>query len=269
MLSRKALHPDLNRRVFYGANDELLKLVFGNLTNLAKMNPKLFPSEFSGNIPMEEAVSSWLQSSLEFRFLIIKMWEIPCKNILENDIGLIPLAVLCDFSDIITKEENEVEKLVVVTKRIVERIQKEVRSRIEQRSLFTNMTILMGLRFEEEEIEAAWKRTESMLETETPDHKFFVKWGLEHATKKTRDEFYKTRKERDEAIKAKAKDLETHRQFVLKLGIAKFGNPSESIRVKIEKIRDINTLNSYLEKIIEADSWGKITRKKKCLNKKQ
>ncbi len=266
MLSRKALHPDLNGRVFYGANDELLKLVFGNLTNLAKMNPKLFPNEFSGNIPMEEAVSSWLQSSLEFRFLIIKMWEIPCKNILENDIGLIPLAVLCDFSDIITKEENEVEKLVVVTKRIVERIQKEVQSRIEQRSLFTNMTILMGLRFEEEEIEAAWKRTESMLETETPDHKFFVKMGLQHAAKKTRDELYKTRKERDEAIKAKAKDLETQlenqRQLVLKLGIAKFGNPSESIRVKIEKIRDIATLNSYLEKIIEADSWEKMTRKK-------
>ncbi|MCI0349343.1 MAG: hypothetical protein L0Z53_07955, partial [Acidobacteriales bacterium] len=119
------------------------------------LRPKANVADLSGNLVRRFPSG---ESYLEFRYQVIRMWELPVDVLLHGGLGMLPLALLTDDS---------APQLPAVISKMAERISSEVIPEGIARTLWTASYLLMGLRYDREIIDKLFQGVRDMEESTT------------------------------------------------------------------------------------------------------
>ena len=153
-----------------------------------------------------------------FRYQVVRVWEMPVEAVLTGELGALPLAPLSNVTE---------GDLPGVIQRMETRIRSEA-TREEQGPLWTATGILMGMRY-------APGLIANLLQGVS---------GMEEST------FYQHIMEKG-AVKEAQK-------FVLRLGRAQLGAPSQQIETAVAAIADIDRLERLGERLRLVSSWDEL-----------
>src|SRR5262245_4926015 len=152
---------------------------------------------------------------LEFRYDVIRLWQLPVDQLLAGPIGALPLAPLADVT---------AEALPGVVQRIDERFRQELPpERLGDMRSATE--VLMGLRWPDELIRQIFEGVGAMRESVV--YQRILKEGR----------------------------AEEAQRVVLELGRQRFGEPPETVRVVLEGISDLDRLERMIGRILQVASW--------------
>ncbi len=172
-----------------------------------------------------------------FRYDVVRVWRQPVAAVLDCGLTVLPLAPICDVVP---------EQVPGVLMAISARLEQEASA--EQASTLWNATrILMGLRYEEEQVNAIIEGVSTML--------FGIR-GIEESS------VYQGILRKGEA-KGRAEgraegEAEGIREALLIHGRRKLGPPDEKTSDQIAEIHDLNRLKLLLERMLDVSSWDKL-----------
>lgn len=170
---------------------------------------------------------------VEFRYRLIRLWEIPVSRLLRGGPGTLPLAVLGKL------EHSGRRGLESIVNRVAQRIDEET-SGEEERKLLTAAYTLIGLRTNREDATRLFKRIPQMKESTT--YQAILDEG--------RDEG------RDEGLRQG--ELRASRNLILRLGKVKFGKCGKRVENRVNKIDDLEQLAVLFEQMLSAKSWDEL-----------
>lgn len=155
---------------------------------------------------------------LEFRYRVVKVWELPAPSLLSGGLGTLPLAPISAVT------EQELPGVIA-----------QMKSRLgapeappAAKSLWTATYILMGLRYEQALVNHLLQGVVAMEESVT--YQAIIEKGeLRHA----------------------------HRMLLLQ-GAKQFGPPSAEVRAAVEGIRDLDRLDQLCLRVLSAASWQEL-----------
>lgn len=165
-------------------------------------------------------------SELRFCFETVRAWELPTEEMLKAGIGFLPLAVLGKPPAGKSREKA----LPEVVERIAERAERDAKQ--DAGKLLTSAYILSSMHVEPAIARGIFNKVIAMQESGT--YQLILEEG---------------------AVKF------AHR-MILKQGQAKFGEPSEKQKNKLNKIEDIKRLDRIAMKVLTAKSWDALLRVK-------
>jgi hypothetical protein len=156
-----------------------------------------------------------------FRYNVVRIWERPVDEVLAAGLTVLPLAPVSNVA---------AEQVPSVLLAMSDRMAQET-SREQAAMLWIATRILMGLRYEEKQIDAIIEGVSAML---------FGIEGLEESS------VYQgiLRKEA--------------RQVLLRQGRKKFGPPDPQIEAAIATIADLDRLHDLLDRIFDVSSWEEL-----------
>ena len=162
-------------------------------------------------------------SLLDFRYRVVRLWELPAEPLLTGPIGTLPLVVLS------AADEASLPKL---TGRVISRFASEV-ERVEAGELTYVVKVLLGLRLKSDQAEAIMSGFADLLEQST-----------------TYQAMMRKGEARGEA-RGRAVGMQ---DTILKLGQTRFGPPSDDA---VQQIRsaDVPQLTRWTDRLLLADSW--------------
>jgi predicted transposase YdaD len=152
---------------------------------------------------------------LEFRYRVIRAWELPLERVLTGGIGLVPLAVITDEAQ---------SQLPAVVSRIGSRFTREA-DHSTAADLWAITATLAGLRVDKLLIRQLMGGIMELRESS-----FFEFAGEEMALKRLRE-------------------------TLLRVGRKTIGEPSEAALVRINAIRDVDALESLIVRAVDASDW--------------
>jgi hypothetical protein len=157
---------------------------------------------------------------IEFRYRVVRLWEVPVEMILEGGIGGLPLAPLANVGE---------EALEPVVDRVIDRIGEEIPPATAH-DLWLATFILMGLKYPEEVVSRLVTRYEGVMESVT----------------------YEVIRKRE--FKRHA------RQTLLRQGQSRLGPADAETRARIEAIDDLDRLDQLLDldRMLRASSWDEL-----------
>lgn len=156
---------------------------------------------------------------LTFRYDVVRTWQQPVDRLLNGPVATLPLAPIGDVSLI---------NLPRVVRRVEERLQREVPPAT-ARELWSATQVLMGLRYSPEVIE----RMASRMSNWVKDSSVYQAWVREARTEEARG-------------------------LLLRQGQVRFGAPDESTLAAIERITDLETLESLAVKLLTVANWDEL-----------
>jgi predicted transposase YdaD len=160
---------------------------------------------------------------LVFRYQVVRVWQFPSEEILENGLGTLPLAILTDDAS-----QHPAE--------IVERMKARMAGETDPTEVGTFWTAtysLMGLRYPSANVSNLLKGVRAMKDSVT--YQAIVEEGV--------------------AIG----ELKIARQSVIRLGSKLFGEPpDEANRQRLESIGDVEVLQSLIERAVDVRSWQEL-----------
>jgi hypothetical protein len=160
-----------------------------------------------------------------FRYNVVRIWERPVEEVLAAGLPVLPLAPVSNVA---------AEKLSQVLLAISDRLARETTP--EQAAEFWNATtILMGLRYEKEQIDAILEGVSTML--------YGIR-GIEESSV-YQDIFRKGRAEEAKTV-------------LLLQGRQKFGPPDPRIEATITAISDLDRLHDLMSRLLEVSSWEEL-----------
>jgi predicted transposase YdaD len=163
------------------------------------------------------------RGGLNFRFEIIRMWEMPVERLLSSGLGTLPLAVLAQMPVGSTLDEA----LPGVIARLVGRI----------------------------EAEASPEQSPILLTAS------FVLTGLRVSKQRVIELFQGVRKMRDSTAYQAILDegrAEEARQLLLRLGRKKWGAVDSTVEQTVRAIEDVDRLELLIERVLETASWQEL-----------
>ena len=168
------------------------------------------------------------------RYEVIRVWRLPVESLLEGGIGVLPLAPLSRVS---------VPELPRVIRRMHERLNNPKVRRFAP-ELWAATHVLLGLRFEEEVINALLQGVIGMKESVT----YQAIIGQGRAEGRT---------------EGRAKGLaegraEGAREFLLYLAEKRLGSPDAAAQTALEAIDDIQVLEALADRLDEVKSWQEL-----------
>ncbi len=163
-------------------------------------------------------------SILEFRYTVIRVWQISAEKLIESGLGVMPLAFIADI---------EPAKLPGLVKRAEERLEREAEPG-KIGDFWTSIDILMGLRYEREVVAELLKGVRAMKESVT--YQAILEEGQARGAAK-------------EAVRAR---LET----LLRLGAYRFGPPDSKIRADLEATQSTDRLDDLIDRSLIVSSWN-------------
>lgn len=161
--------------------------------------------------------------SMGFRYQIERLWLRSADDLLANDVGVAPLAVLGRLPEDIAFEEA----IKAVAERIVERLTKEA-SADRAKKLLTDALLLTGLRVKRDVATKIFQGIRMMEESDT--YLMIVDQGKEKEAKRA----------------------------ILLVGEERLGSAEESIRAELDNISDLERLERMIRRAAKADSWQEI-----------
>jgi predicted transposase YdaD len=163
------------------------------------------------------------ESILNFRYRVVRVWELSAQELLGAGVGTLPLAPLANVA------EAELPELV---RRMGQRFDQEVPAD-EAAALWTSTYILMGLRYPNELAHELLKGVMAMKESTT--YQAIIAEGLAQGLAKGR--------------------IDEARQFLLRMGRKQLGAPDEAVLARLNSINDPAQLEALGERLFDISSW--------------
>ncbi len=165
------------------------------------------------------------RGKMDFGFEVVRLWERPAEDLLRQDVGALPLAVLGQLPGSIELEAG----LASVIARIVERLDREAASD-QARRLLTASFVLSGLRVTRQTAAHLFQGVRAMRDSDT---------------------FMAILDEGE--VKGRIREA---RKLIFRLGQKSLGLPTDDINAEIDAINDLERLESLCERIHDAKSWA-------------
>jgi predicted transposase YdaD len=173
-----------------------------------------------------------------FRYNVIRVWQQPVNFLLACGLTVLPLAPVSDV---------EPEKVPEVLLAIADRLARQA-SPDQAATLWNATQILMGLRYEEEQVDRFMKGVSAML--------FGIR-GIEEST------VYQGILRKGKAIgRIEAREevreevrIEEARKTLLRQGRKRLGPPSERIEAEIIALCDVDRLHDLIDRVLDVSTW--------------
>jgi predicted transposase YdaD len=156
---------------------------------------------------------------LTFRYQVVRLWQEPMQPLLEGGLGTLPLAVLTD----------EAAADLRGTVRAVDERARGQTSPAGVGTMRTAMTLLLGMRYDEEVIVSVMSELTSLME-ESSGYKWI----------------------------ARREQLRGVQRFFLQQATNKLGPPDEATRARVEAITDMQRLDELGNRVLTANSWDEL-----------
>jgi hypothetical protein len=183
------------------------------------------------------------------RRAIASIWVSDSWRDLWRGLGLVmesfpALGLSYDSSDALVWRTCQRERLVLLTGNRNDEGPDSLEANVEQAATLWNATrILMGLRYEEEQVDAIMEGVTAML--------FGIR-GIEESS------VYQGILRKGEAKGRAEGEAEWIREALLIQGRKKLGPPEEKTRAQIAEIHDLDRLKLLLERILDVSSWDEL-----------
>jgi hypothetical protein len=164
-----------------------------------------------------------VRGKMDFGFEIVPLWERPADELAAASLGVTPLAMLGRLPEGLSLEDG----LAAVARRVVERVTSEA-SPDQAKRLLTDALLLTGLRVRRDAAANIFRGIRVMEESDT--FLMIIDQGQEKHAKKA----------------------------ILLLGGDNLGVADESVKARLEDIRDLDRLDRMLRRAPKASSWQEI-----------
>lgn len=158
---------------------------------------------------------------LEFRYQVLRAWELPLASVLRGGVGILPLAPISAATE---------PQLGEVIRSIAQRLDAET-SPGEAASLWTATYVLMGLRYPADFTRRLLGEVRAMKESAT--YQAIIEEGRQEG-------------------------LARMREVLLLLGSRRFGAPPKNIEMRIHETRDLESLTRWNERLLDVESWDEL-----------
>ncbi len=157
---------------------------------------------------------------LEFKYKVIRVWELSPETLLKCGLGMLPLAFVANVAD---------EKLPELVRRAQKRLAKEPK----KKEIWTTVGILLSLRHDPDFITKLLKGVIRMKESS------FYQMALEEG--------------REEGME-KGREAEA-RKILLRLATTRFGKPDAKTLKRINRVASVNQLEDLTERVSLVANW--------------
>jgi hypothetical protein len=163
------------------------------------------------------------RGKMDFGYEVVPLWKRPAEELLAADVGVAPLAMLGSLPEGLALEDG----LAAVAQRVVDRlINQAPPDRVQK--LLTEAYLLTGLRVRRDVAARIFRGVRVMHESDT--YLAILDEGKEQQAKKA----------------------------VMAVGEERFGPPDESIKARLEDVRDLERLDRMVRRAVHAGSWQEI-----------
>jgi len=196
-------------------------------TVLLLLRPEADSPKLTGRLSYTDEIGEYLN----FRYHVLRLWQIPYQHLLDGPVGLLPLALLTDdaaplLSELVTKVDMRLEH---------DRVSKESHS-----ELLSACNILLGLRYDNAMIQSLFRELRTMRESST------YQAILDEGRLEGRLEG------------EKRGELQGLREAIIDATDVKLGLPPVSLTEKLESIVDREQLRRLIRVAVRATSWDEI-----------
>lgn len=180
---------------------------------------------------------------VDFRFRVLRVWEIPAEHFLAGGLGTLPLAPIAQASP---------ERLPAVIREVGRRLDTEATPA--QKELLISATwVLLGLKFEPDFAMDLMRRITHMKESAT--YQAAVREGVAIG----REEGINLGREQGLTLGREAGAIEGIKHLLFRMTVKRLGEPPSRIRERIEGLSDLSLLEDLVERQATAGSWDELT----------
>ena len=197
------------------------------------LRPDAFRPTMTGSVLYE---TSQGRGKMDFRYEMIRLWEIPATDLLDAGIGAASLAVLGKLSE----RKNLLAGITDVLHELERRFRVELTSS-EANELKSAVGVLLGLRVPREVAKVILERVLHMEESTT--YQLIIEKGIERGI------------EKGLAQGESLGRVKGAREMLLSLGGDRLGAPSKKIQQTLAKVTDVERLQRMIGKLFDAESW--------------
>ena len=192
-----------------------------------------------------QAVSPLGDCRVDFRYEVIKVWELPPDKLLTAGLGLLPLASVSAVG------RHDVPKVI---EKMAERLRQEVPRAVEA-DLWTATFILVGLRYSPEFAASLLQGVRNIMR-ESSTYQSIIEEGLAKGLAEGRTVGL---------IEGRTVGLtegrtEGRREDILKLGTKRFGEPTPQIHAALSGMNDIARLDTLMDRLLDVSSWDELMK---------
>jgi hypothetical protein len=163
------------------------------------------------------------RGKMEFGYEVVRLWEIPAKELLAGTLGTLPLAPLGKLPEGASLKDG----LTDVVQQLIERLQREAPAE-EVRRLLTAAYILTGLRLPRDLARQLFRGVRAMSDSDT-----FL------------------------AILDEGR-IDALKKVILMQGRKRFGPPDEAVRATVSALSDLDRLEFLVERLLDVSSWQEL-----------
>lgn len=163
---------------------------------------------------------------LEFRYHVVRVWEIPVERVLTGGIGTLPLAPLAAVTP---------EQLPGVIRRMAQRLSMEI-APADAATLWSATYILMGLRYPAAVTDQLLQGVRAMRESTT--YQAILQEGREEGTRQGR--------------------IAEARRILILQGSKRFGAPSAETLAFLERVNHLEAIEQLLALLLDVESWAEL-----------
>ncbi|MGP0069818.1 MAG: hypothetical protein ACLQGP_40230 [Isosphaeraceae bacterium] len=164
------------------------------------------------------------RGKMDFRYEVIRIWEIPAKRLLRCGPGVLPLSVLGALPPGVTMEDGVAEVVAKLCRRVERTYDRE-----EANHLITSTLILSGLRLDRVLAVNMFRRYRAVEDSTT--YQYIIEQG----------------------------EIKNMRRMLLKRGARLLGAPTEAVRAAIQELEDLPRLERMMDCALDsATSWNDV-----------
>ncbi len=163
------------------------------------------------------------RGKLEFRYEVVRLWEIPADRLLRRGPGILPLSVLGALPPGIAVEDA----LADVVARICRRIERTL-DQATANHVLTSTFVLSGLRLKRDRALDLFRRIRAVEDSTT--YQYIIEQG----------------------------ELKNARKMLISLGASKFGPPTRKVKTTIQELENLPRLERMGIRLMTAESWDDI-----------
>ena len=176
---------------------------------------------------------------------MVRVWELSSEALLKGELGTLPLAFIADATP---------EQIPSLVRRAAKRLARET-SRSKEGEMWTAVSVLMGMKFEEEFVAHTLKGIHTM--TDSVTYQAILRQGKEMGVREGK-EMGVREGEVTGLKKGLAKEART---LLLRLGEKQFGKPNSKTIAEINKIGSVERLEDLAVRVLSVTSWVELLSK--------
>jgi predicted transposase YdaD len=167
---------------------------------------------------------------LDFRYRIVRVWQIPVRQVLAGPLGVLPIAPLADLQE---------ASLPEVIRQMDARIRQEAAS-AEAEEIWTSVFVLMGIKYSAEQAQGLLRGVMGMEESTT--YQFILKQG-------------EARGKAEGEAEGEARGI---REMIMRIGTKRFGDPAPDVHAALDGIAAAAPLREIADRLLEVESWQEL-----------